>query len=135
MWSGADTFPHHRICLYAAVLQVLAGQFNFDAPVWDQISSEAKDRIVRMLVTDPKHRLSASQALLHPWFRCFYQQPHHQMPQASLPVRTPIRQAIGKDIGASVKKALKRPMAAFDTSNTGSSLGTRENSKHRRSDD
>jgi hypothetical protein len=29
------------------------GKFNFDAPIWEQVSSEAKDLISRLLKVDP----------------------------------------------------------------------------------
>ncbi len=36
-------------------------------PSWKKISPEAKDLLSCMLRTDPTHRLSASECLLHPW--------------------------------------------------------------------
>jgi calcium-dependent protein kinase len=36
--------------------------------VWDQISPTAKDLVVKMLTHDPNKRLTAPQALAHPWF-------------------------------------------------------------------
>jgi serine/threonine protein kinase len=36
-------------------------------PVWHKISKEAKDLVKKMLVIDPTQRLSASEAMLHPW--------------------------------------------------------------------
>ena len=34
---------------------------------WDNISQEAKDLVSKLLVLDPKERLSSEQALQHPW--------------------------------------------------------------------
>jgi len=35
---------------------------------WDRISQEAKDLVQKMLIKDPKHRISARDALQHKWF-------------------------------------------------------------------
>ncbi|CAN0196035.1 unnamed protein product, partial [Phaeothamnion confervicola] len=44
------------------------GQYKFLSPEWDDISAEAKELIRRLLHKDPAKRLTASQALVHPWF-------------------------------------------------------------------
>jgi serine/threonine protein kinase len=36
-------------------------------PVWKKISAEAKDLLYKLLKTDPSQRLSATEAMLHPW--------------------------------------------------------------------
>lgn len=48
--------------------QIQSGQFEFISPYWDDISKEAKDLITRLLCVDVKKRLTAEQALKHPWF-------------------------------------------------------------------
>lgn len=45
----------------------LEGTFSFPSPFFDDISSEAKDLISRLLVVDPTQRLTASEVLQHPW--------------------------------------------------------------------
>jgi calcium-dependent protein kinase len=47
--------------------QVFTGRFTFDAPVWENVSSQAKDFIKNLLVMDPKARVTAQLALNHPW--------------------------------------------------------------------
>merc|ERR1712032_530456 len=47
---------------------LLGGYPPFDPQYWDQVSDDAKDLIKKMLVVDPDKRLTASQALRHPWF-------------------------------------------------------------------
>ncbi|XP_039257436.2 calcium/calmodulin-dependent protein kinase type IV-like [Styela clava] len=47
--------------------KVLKGEFEFDSPNWDEISGNAKDLIRRLIVLEPSERLTARQALKHPW--------------------------------------------------------------------
>lgn len=41
--------------------------FNFDAPVWQSVSNEAKDIIRKLLVKNPEERLTPDEVLSHPW--------------------------------------------------------------------
>jgi len=47
--------------------KITAGDWVFLAPYWDPVSKEAKDLIEKLLDLDPKKRLTAAQALAHPW--------------------------------------------------------------------
>ncbi|KAL5720734.1 non-specific serine/threonine protein kinase [Ranunculus cassubicifolius] len=47
--------------------QVLKGELDFISDPWPNISESAKDLVRRMLVRDPKKRLTAHQVLCHPW--------------------------------------------------------------------
>jgi serine/threonine protein kinase len=47
--------------------KILSGRFQFDRPWWDKVSDKAKDFIKKLLVLDPAHRWTASQALGHPF--------------------------------------------------------------------
>ncbi|KAJ4869927.1 CDPK-related kinase 2 [Raphanus sativus] len=46
---------------------VLKADPSFDEPPWPSLSSEAKDFVKRLLYKDPRKRMTASQALMHPW--------------------------------------------------------------------
>ncbi|CAG7896733.1 unnamed protein product [Brassica rapa] len=48
---------------------VLKADPSFDEAPWPFLSSEAKDFVKRLLFKDPRRRMSASQALMHPWIR------------------------------------------------------------------
>lgn len=48
---------------------VYKGEFSMNGPEWESISSEAKDLITRMLTLDIEKRISAAEALDHPWFQ------------------------------------------------------------------
>ncbi|XP_075061793.1 calcium/calmodulin-dependent protein kinase type IV-like [Mixophyes fleayi] len=47
--------------------RILNCDFEFISPWWDEISLNAKDLIKKLIVLDPKKRLTVSQALQHPW--------------------------------------------------------------------
>ncbi|KAI3777100.1 hypothetical protein L1987_46894 [Smallanthus sonchifolius] len=48
---------------------VLKANPSFDEAPWPALSSEAKDFVKRLLNKDPRKRLTAAQALSHPWIR------------------------------------------------------------------
>jgi len=48
---------------------VRKGHYEFDLPVWDVVSREAKDLVQRMLVLDPTKRYTAQDALNHKWIQ------------------------------------------------------------------
>jgi len=43
------------------------GKYSFPSPFWDEISQDAKTVIRKLLLTDPKQRLTADQILEEPW--------------------------------------------------------------------
>jgi serine/threonine protein kinase len=51
--------------------QVLRGRVEFHAPYWNNVSSEAKDLIKKLLNSNPEKRLTAGEALKHQWVRSF----------------------------------------------------------------
>lgn len=48
---------------------IVRGEFEFLPPYWDNISDSAMDLIRKLLVVNPKKRLTAEQTLKHPWIR------------------------------------------------------------------
>lgn len=40
---------------------------DFDTPVWQQISPDAKDLVQSLLSLDPKNRPTCQEILHHPW--------------------------------------------------------------------
>ncbi|XP_043250569.1 calcium/calmodulin-dependent protein kinase type II alpha chain isoform X3 [Colletes gigas] len=52
----------HR--LYA---QIKAGSYDYPSPEWDTVTPEAKNLINQMLTVIPSKRITASEALKHPW--------------------------------------------------------------------
>ncbi|KAI8813765.1 kinase-like domain-containing protein [Cladochytrium replicatum] len=51
------------------VEQIKRGKYAFGSPWWDPISEGAKDLVRRMLTVDPEARITADQALEHPWMQ------------------------------------------------------------------
>nr|CAD1819153.1 unnamed protein product [Ananas comosus var. bracteatus] len=48
---------------------VLQGDIDFESEPWPSISYGAKDLVRKMLIQDPKKRITAAQVLEHPWLR------------------------------------------------------------------
>lgn len=49
-----------HVCVFDIVWQ-------FPSPEWDTVTPEAKDLINKMLTINPSKRITASEALKHPW--------------------------------------------------------------------
>eukprot|EP00043_Microstomoeca_roanoka_P027278 m.13995 g.13995 ORF g.13995 m.13995 type:complete len:748 (-) comp7482_c0_seq1:51-2294(-) len=49
--------------------RITSGEVPFHHPLWQGISDSGKDLIMAMLHKDPEQRITAHQALLHPWLR------------------------------------------------------------------
>ncbi|CAL8254443.1 unnamed protein product [Lota lota] len=47
--------------------QIKAGAYDFSSPEWDTVTAEAKNLINQMLTINPAKRITAEQALQHPW--------------------------------------------------------------------
>ncbi|GMT22456.1 hypothetical protein PFISCL1PPCAC_13753, partial [Pristionchus fissidentatus] len=47
--------------------QIIKGDYEFDAPYWNEISDSAKDFISHLMCCDPDSRYDCEQALAHPW--------------------------------------------------------------------
>nr|XP_015203248.1 PREDICTED: calcium/calmodulin-dependent protein kinase type II subunit gamma isoform X5 [Lepisosteus oculatus] len=47
--------------------QIKAGAYDFPSPEWDTVTPEAKNLINQMLTINPAKRITADQALKHPW--------------------------------------------------------------------
>jgi serine/threonine protein kinase len=59
--NGADERAMFRL--------VKSGLYEFHAEYWDPISENAKDFVSRLLTVNPDERLTAQQALQHPWLK------------------------------------------------------------------
>ncbi|XP_041103102.1 serine/threonine-protein kinase H1-like [Polyodon spathula] len=63
--SGSMPFEdENRTRLYRMILK---GKYSFAGDPWSSVSNLAKDYINRLLTVDPSERMTATQALKHPW--------------------------------------------------------------------
>ena len=77
LWSiGVITYillvgfpPFHGETVRQILEVVSKGRYDFPSPYWDDISPHARDFIRKLLVVDPKKRMSAKEALDHVWIR------------------------------------------------------------------
>lgn len=53
------------------VARVREGDLRFAEPIWKKLSPLSRELVERLLCKDPDKRLSANEALQHPWFACF----------------------------------------------------------------
>ncbi|XP_076855348.1 phosphorylase b kinase gamma catalytic chain, liver/testis isoform [Brachyhypopomus gauderio] len=65
--AGSPPFWHRKQLLMLRM--VMEGRYQFSSPEWDDRSDTVKDLISRLLVVDPSARLTADEALAHPFFR------------------------------------------------------------------
>ena len=59
-WSSSDE---------KLLLSILQGHYTMPSPYWDNVSEEAKDFVQRLIVVKPSERMTASEALNHPWLQ------------------------------------------------------------------
>ncbi|XP_069840863.1 phosphorylase b kinase gamma catalytic chain, liver/testis isoform isoform X1 [Dendropsophus ebraccatus] len=65
--AGSPPFWHRRQMLMLRM--IMDGRYQFSSPEWDDRSATAKDLISRLLEGSPEKRLTADQALQHPFFQ------------------------------------------------------------------
>eukprot|EP01038_Epipyxis_sp_PR26KG_P012564 gene12564-16850_t len=61
--------PFHDETNEGLFTKVINGEYDFEAPCWKTISASAKDLINGLLTINPHKRLTAEQALSHPWLK------------------------------------------------------------------
>lgn len=65
--SGTTFLLAFLVVIYFLISSL--GEYHFHSPYWDPITKEAKDLISKLLVVDPKKRLTADEAIAHDWFK------------------------------------------------------------------
>lgn len=71
--------------------RVKKGNFNFDDPVWENISKEAKDLVCRMICVDPALRIKMQEILEHPWIADYHKESHRHLRHHHSFITNPIR--------------------------------------------
>jgi serine/threonine protein kinase len=77
MWSAgvvlycvlSREFPFVSFPPEALQKAISTADFGFQSPHWEILSGEVKDLIRKLLVVDPMRRLTAAEAMEHPWFQ------------------------------------------------------------------
>uniref|UniRef100_A0A914VCH4 Protein kinase domain-containing protein n=1 Tax=Plectus sambesii TaxID=2011161 RepID=A0A914VCH4_9BILA len=64
--SGRPPFNGPKQVVYDSVIE---GRYSINGFQWQNISDCAKDLLVKMLTVDPARRISAQEALTHPWIK------------------------------------------------------------------
>uniref|UniRef100_A0A3Q1I7U7 CaM kinase-like vesicle-associated protein n=1 Tax=Anabas testudineus TaxID=64144 RepID=A0A3Q1I7U7_ANATE len=59
-----DDYENHDKNLFR---KILAGDYEFDSPYWDEISDSAKTLVARLMEVDQDQRLTAQEAINHEW--------------------------------------------------------------------
>ncbi|KAG8451789.1 hypothetical protein GDO86_003835 [Hymenochirus boettgeri] len=65
--AGSPPFWHRKQMLMLRM--IMNGDYQFGSPEWDDRSDTVKDLISRLLVVKPERRLTADDALAHPFFQ------------------------------------------------------------------
>ncbi|XP_030065686.1 phosphorylase b kinase gamma catalytic chain, liver/testis isoform [Microcaecilia unicolor] len=65
--AGSPPFWHRKQMLMLRM--IMEGRYQFGSPEWDDRSDTVKDLISRLLMVNPAERLTAEQALQHPFFQ------------------------------------------------------------------
>ncbi|XP_027627394.1 LOW QUALITY PROTEIN: serine/threonine-protein kinase Chk2 [Tupaia chinensis] len=66
--SGYPPFSEHKTQV-SLKDQITSGKYNFIPEVWAEVSEKALDLVKKLLVVDPKERLTTEEALKHPWLQ------------------------------------------------------------------
>ncbi|KAG2173431.1 hypothetical protein INT44_008783 [Umbelopsis vinacea] len=66
-WGEANGLLCHAVDQAALFESIMSGKYEYDEEYWSDISDAAKDLIDKMLTFNPSKRITASQALKHPW--------------------------------------------------------------------
>jgi calcium-dependent protein kinase len=130
MLSGNPPFPGRS---QSEILsKVMTGVYSLGDRAWRKVSKEAKDLIQRMIVVDPDSRISAQDALRHPWFRMWRASTPDEMPSVldsmghlkAFTASSKLKQAVHVFIAAQLiskeeRDQLTLAFKALDTNNDG----------------
>lgn len=77
MWSMGVIFfillagyqPFHHADQQRLYAKIKRGRYDMSAPQWANVSAEAKDLVSKMLTVNVRDRITAAEALQHPWLQ------------------------------------------------------------------
>ncbi|KAI4300602.1 hypothetical protein L6164_033959 [Bauhinia variegata] len=109
--------------------EVLHGDIDFSSDPWPNISEAAKDLVRKMLVRDPKKRLTAHEVLCHPWIQVDGAAPDKPLDSAVLTrlkqfsamdkLKKMALRVIAENLSAEEIAGLKEMFKTIDTDNSG----------------
>mmetsp|Transcript_35961 Transcript_35961/g.60582 ORF Transcript_35961/g.60582 Transcript_35961/m.60582 type:complete len:527 (+) Transcript_35961:150-1730(+) len=125
--SGVPPFWHEtEQGIFAAISK---GEYDLTNKPWPKISTQAKDLIKRLLTKDPEKRISAAQALKHPWLRVGGEAPDTVLDDTVLTrmrkfsgmnrLKKMALHVIAKNMAEHEITGLKELFKSFDTDNSG----------------
>ena len=76
--------------------KILSGKVEYNEEEWKDVSDDAKDFLSRLLLVNPKERMTAKEALEHPWILNHSSSPHHDGEAHSLSSAKPLLQNFSK---------------------------------------
>lgn len=91
--------------------KVKSGVLEFDAKEWEDVTPMAKDFVIRLLCRNPRNRLTAAQAILHPWLQASRTEPRLSeiaASDSSKHTEFPSRQASLQSVQTNLKTFVKR---------------------------
>eukprot|EP00456_Euglypha_rotunda_P015040 TRINITY_DN14792_c0_g1_i8.p1 TRINITY_DN14792_c0_g1~~TRINITY_DN14792_c0_g1_i8.p1 ORF type:complete len:655 (+),score=55.94 TRINITY_DN14792_c0_g1_i8:170-1966(+) len=59
--------PFYSKCVKKLYRKIMAGDYSFPSPHWDEVSDAAKDLIKGLMTVDPAARFTCEKVLQHPW--------------------------------------------------------------------
>eukprot|EP00829_Urostomides_striatus_P012444 TRINITY_DN3272_c0_g1_i7.p1 TRINITY_DN3272_c0_g1~~TRINITY_DN3272_c0_g1_i7.p1 ORF type:complete len:339 (+),score=95.15 TRINITY_DN3272_c0_g1_i7:619-1635(+) len=65
----SGTYPFNGETDEEIMEAIKLGEFNFDGPSWKKVSNNAKDLIKKLLTYNQEERITAGEALKHPWIK------------------------------------------------------------------
>jgi len=63
----SSNFPFYAKSDHQLFEKIIRVEYDFNGAEWEDVSEEAKDFIRRLLVADPRQRMTTEQCLQHPW--------------------------------------------------------------------
>lgn len=101
--------PFDDESVVALINKVKSGVLRFDEKEWEDVTPLAKDFVTRLLCRNPRNRLTAAQAILHPWLQASRSEPRLTEKSSSVSVaRIPSRQASLQSVQTNLKTFVKR---------------------------
>jgi len=102
--------PFYEEDLPALFEQILEGRYDFPSPWWDNISSDAKNLVQRLLTVEKSKRATCKDILAHPWVKSTAPDTHLDTAQKAMRKYNASRKMKKAAMGIMAAKRLERAM-------------------------